>query len=111
MDLGTIIVEQWKVIAAAPGIFIAFGLACGGAGFLFARALYDARVDTLRDRLEGAKEEVQRLRAEKDAMLARLEGHGEDISKLKADLASLPRIHVSERPPEDPKDGDVWFHT
>jgi hypothetical protein len=75
------------------------------------RALGGA-LEASRERLAGAKDEIGRLRGEKDELLRRLETHGEDIAALKKDLAALPRIHVSDRPPgpgDTVHDGDLWI--
>lgn len=112
MDPVTVIRENWTTIAAAPlaaFLLLAVGFALG---FGLSRLICSNTIEAARERSAGAIEEVGRLRGEKGDLLKRLEGHGDDIAQIRSELAALPRIHASTRPPtpDDPgKDGDLWI--
>jgi hypothetical protein len=112
MGFSDFLKDNWAVVSAAPLTFILFALAVASISVALTRAVMGATLEANRERLEAAKEEVARLRDQKDELIKRLGAHGEDIAKLKSELAALPRIHVSDRPPgpgDIPRDGDVWF--
>jgi len=105
--------EHWSVITSAPLTFIMFALIVGSGVFAFTKTVLGGALEAARERLEGAKEEIARLKDHREELVKRLETHGEGIKEIKAALDAAPRIHVSEDPPPSGygKDGDVWLQT
>jgi hypothetical protein len=112
MEISDFLKDNWAVVSAAPLTFILFAIVIASVSVGLTRAVMGGTLEANRERLKAAKEEVARLKDQKDELIKRLGAHGEDIAKLKSDLAALPRIHVSNRPPgpgDLSKDGDVWL--
>ena len=111
MDIAKFLDQHWQVISSSPLPFVLFAVIIVAATFALTRVLLNGALEASRERLGGAKEEIARLQGEKGELIKRLETHGEDIATLKKDLAALPRIHVSDQPPDPNKpmrDGDIW---
>jgi hypothetical protein len=111
MDPLSIIAQNWNTITAAPLSAVLLVIAGLVLGIGITRWIGKDTLEAARERVAGAREEVERLRGEKGDLLKRLEGHGEDIAQIKTELAALPRIHASTRPPgpgDMGKDGDLW---
>lgn len=103
--------EYWMVISAYPDAFIVFGIIVFLAGFGLARVILSGALSACKERLEASKDDVARLKGEKDSLVQQLAEHGESIDDIKAKLAAQPKIHVSSEPPspDQGKDGDIWF--
>lgn len=110
MDLASFLKEHWQVITVAPLTFFLFGVAIVSTTALVTRVLLAGALDAARERLQGAKDEIQNLKAEKNSLLQKLECHGEDIASLKTELASMPRIRILDRLPlpGEGKIGDLY---
>ena len=100
MDIASFAKEQWQALSSVPLTFVFFAIVLIPLVATVTRTILGGALDAARERLQGAKDEIQNLKAEKTTLLQKLEGHGEDIASLKTELAALPRIHVSDRPPE-----------
>lgn len=105
--------KHWSVITANSLTFVMFAVIVASGTFAATRILFSLILDASRERLEGAKDEVARLRTEKDGLVATLQAHGASISDIKAALESAPKIRVSQEPPDNTigKDGDIWIQT
>lgn len=103
--------ENWTVISANPVAFIIFGIIVFLAGFSLARVILGGALSACRERLDASKDDVARLKGDKDTLLQQLSEHGESIEDIKVKLATQPKIHVSSEPPspDQGKDGDIWF--
>ena len=110
MDIASFAKEQWQALATAPLAFFLFAVVLIPIVASVTRAVMGGALDAARERLQGTKDEIKNLKAEKNALLQKLESHGEDIASIKTELAAMPRIHVSDRPPgpNDGKDGDLF---
>lgn len=111
-DFLDLIQRQWQLFVSAPAVALATVVLSFALGLVIAKAMYGAVADTARERLQAAKEELERLRGQKDTLLARLDAHGEDITALKRQMDAQPKHFVSDRPPgpnDVARDGDVWF--
>lgn len=111
--MGEFLKEHWSVITSSPLTFILFALIVGSGVFAFTKTVLGGALEASRERLEGAKEEIARLKDHREELVKRLEAHGEDMKDIKEALAAAPKIHVSEDPPPPGfgKHGDVWLQT
>lgn len=111
MDIASFVKEQWQAVANAPLAFALFAIVLASIVASLTRVVMGGTLDAARERLLGAKDEIQNLKAEKSALLQKLESHGEDIASIKAELAAMPRIHVSDQSPRpnEGRDGDLFF--
>lgn len=109
--MGEFIKEYWTVISAYPVAFIIWGIITFLTGFGLARVILGGALSACKERLEASKDDVTRLKGEKDSLVQQLAEHGESIEDIKAKLAAQPKIHVSSEPPspDKGKEGDIWI--
>ena len=104
--------QHWPIIIANPLTFVLFGIIVFVIGFTFAKIFLDGALSACKERLAGAKDEIEKLKADENLLLKKLEQHGDDINEIKAELASQPKIIVSADQPalESAKEGDIWLN-
>jgi hypothetical protein len=104
--------REWKLVSSGPATVLSFVVLSAALGFGTAKLIYTAVVDAARERAVGAREEVERLKAQKELLLKDMGKHGEDIGELRKQLDALPKIRVSNRPPgpdDKPRDDNLWI--
>lgn len=101
--------DNWSVIVEHATTFIIFGVIVAAITVVITKNVLGAALEGSRERLAGAQDEIVRRKGDKDIMVKKLEEYGEDITKLKEDLSNRTRIHISDAPPKDAREGDIWI--
>ncbi len=113
MTLDDFITANAKLILEHPSVFISFGLLVAGASIAATRAFLGSGLEAARERTAAAHEEVTRLREARDQLAGRVAGLEEALGGVREEIRNLPKIIVSETPPEQTMahipDGSLWI--
>jgi hypothetical protein len=104
--------ENWTVVAEHALLFLVFAGIVISITAAVTRAVLGGALTTSKERLALAREDIDRLRGEKDDLLRRIEQIDDSIVDVRRELQALPRNVISEGPPLSSvlhRTGDVWM--
>ncbi len=98
LEIETLLLKAWTLIAAAPEVFVAIILVVFGAGFGAGKLFYGAVASLRKERLESARDDLARLEKDNADLYKRIErfGANAESSKITEPTQVLDDFHLSK---------------